>query len=130
MVVVLLGVIAAFGMPNYTRAREKADEREAVANLRMVVHALELYKNRNGGYPGFDMPQAGDINTTLNLGIIEQNMDYNCVVAGADNTCTAVSPYGWQVQYSTATKANGVYCSVAGCPSCPALNCSYAGLYE
>ena len=129
--VMILTIVAAFGIPNYNKSLQRTDEREAVSNLRILAEALEQYKNQNGAYPSFDMPQVTDINNSLHLGIIEQNMDYDCDFGlNPIYRCTAVSSYGWEIQYNTGTKDTvEVYCSVAGCPSCPAVNCSYIGIY-
>jgi prepilin-type N-terminal cleavage/methylation domain-containing protein len=131
VVVVILGIIAAFGIPNYNRSQEKADEREAVSNLRIIAQALEMLKIRDGEYPNLDMPEFGDINSVLNLGIIEQNMDYNCSLpADSLPLCTAVSSYGWELRYDTQNIGFGVHCSeLGGCPSCAAAYCSYIGMY-
>jgi len=117
IVVILLGVIAGFGIPSYNNAREKSDEREGEFSLSVIAAAMENYEYRNAGYPAASLPQIDDINTTLNLGILEQNMDYDCTSSSATFTCTAISTYGWELDISNTS--NGVVrCSVVTCPTC------------
>jgi len=129
IVVILVGVVAAFAIPNYNKGLEKSDEREAVSNLRLIAQALEVYNFRNRQYPSANMPQVSDINTTLDLGILERNVDYSCTTPGANVRCTGTSNYGWGVRYTTPLDSNSVICHTGGCPSCPANGCSYAGMF-
>jgi len=127
--VMLLGVIAAFGIPNYNRGLQKANEKEAVGNLRVIAEALELYKFHNTIYPDFDLLQVADINTTLNLGIVEENMDYECLEAAPDMACTAASSGAWDIIHDTARAANtNPYCANANCPTI-AQNADYFGMF-
>ena len=129
IVVVLAGMIAGFGIPTYNRARERADEKEAVHNLRVMGEALEIFRVRNDGNPPtVDFPQILDINNNLDLGIIERNVDYSCATDIAQiYRCTAVSTYGWEIIYQLGRRFDDrVRCSVAGCLSCPAVGCVYA----
>ena len=115
LVVVLVGIIAAFGIPSYTKSIERADAREAADNLRMIASAMELYRTEEGGYP-VGLPQVVNINTVLNLNIIEQNMDYNCTTA-AGYTCTAVvSSGGWAIEI---VAGGDPVCSFGACPPFP-----------
>ena len=122
VVVILLGVIAGFGIPSYNNAREKADEREGKFSLSVIASAMENYEYRNAGYPVANLPQIDDINTTLNLGILEQTMDYDCTSSSATFTCTTVSSYGWELDISD-TSSGVVRCSVVTCPTCLPAGC-------
>jgi len=119
IVVVVLAIIAGFGIPTFTKSQERVDERDGEYNLGTIASAMEMFRMRNAGYP--DPPAAlnlGDINTTLYLGIIGQNMTYVC--ADDDNTttfsCTAAEG-GWTLRVTQAD--NGIVCcSTAGlCPT-------------
>ena len=137
--IVLLGIIAGFGIPSYNKAREKALEREAVHNLRMIVEALKLYYVRNDNtYP--DANDVNAINAALNLGIIEggnaDHMRYICSVAGPPNEvlCVAtriISGGGstWSILIQLNSNDLISFVCLAGppdaCPSCPFLGCPY-----
>lgn len=116
VVVILVGIVAAFAIPSYGRARERVDEREALDNLWMIISAMEIYRVRHEGYPTVDSPEVTGINTTLNLGIIEHNMDYSCDRARADRyRCDAVSPYGWEIRVEQ--NRDAPRCRRADCPT-------------
>lgn len=129
MVVILVGIIAAFGVPRYTQSQARVNEREAVHSLRLIGEALERYQFRHGAYPAFNMPQVSDINTALELGIVEQNMDYDCAAAAGDVVCSAVSAGGWEINYDTSrTPTANPQCAVANCPSID-VGVTYYGMF-
>jgi len=119
IVVVVLAIIAGYGIPNYNKSQERVDEKDGKNNLETIASAMEMYRVRNAGYP--DPPAAltlNDINTTLYLGIVAQNMTYNC--ADDNNTttfsCTAAEG-GWTLRVTQADDGI-VCCSTAGlCPT-------------
>ncbi len=51
VVVLIIGVLASVALPQYQRAVEKSRITEAVANLRAIANASELYYLENGSYP-------------------------------------------------------------------------------
>jgi len=128
IVVVLLGIIAAFGIPDFSKSHERVDEKEGEHSLRVIATAMEMYRVRNNGYPdpttaGFDLDVV-DINTTLFLGVIEQSMTYECTDDDDDTTflCTAVSTYGWELDVAEADE--GIpRCSSGTCPTCTGAGC-------
>lgn len=123
VVVAILSIIAAFGIPNYAVGRERADERAGVAGMRMIIQALELYKSHNGSYPNFDMTGISVINQNLKLGIVEQNFDYSCQASNPRYSCEAQSrAYGWRLRYRT--DDDDVTCS-GGCPTCTGSSCPF-----
>jgi prepilin-type N-terminal cleavage/methylation domain-containing protein len=104
IVVVVLGMIAGFAIPNYTKAVERAYERDGVNNLILLSGAEEAYKARNGDYwPGFtgacgggNCGIAGGLNTDLKLNIVENGMSYVCARSAGVRTygCTAIRQGG------------------------------------
>ena len=48
VVVLIIGILAAVALPQYTKAVEKARATEALSNLRTLANAEELYKLENG----------------------------------------------------------------------------------
>lgn len=47
IVVVIFGIIAAFAIPNYNRAKQIAIEKSMVANIKVLRNALDLYALKN-----------------------------------------------------------------------------------
>jgi len=121
IVVIALGIIAGFGIPNYNKSQERVVERDGEYNLGTIASAMEMFSVRNdGAYAlGSDLDNVGEINTTLNLGIIQQGMVYSCTGNGSIFTCTAnPSNYTWNVEVSDTDSGDPV---CAAGPACPTL---------
>lgn len=80
IVIVVLGVLATFTIPTFTRIRERTYDREAVANLELIHHAQEIFRMETGGY--YDAPGSGstediaNINENLRLNLNERVWQY------------------------------------------------------
>ena len=48
VVVLIIGILSAVAMPQYSRAVEKSRSIEALTNLRAIITAMQLYKMANG----------------------------------------------------------------------------------
>jgi len=121
IVVVLLAIIAAYGIPTFTKSRQRVSERDGGNNLETIASAMEMYRMRNEGYP--DPPgvlNLAGINTTLYLGIIAQDMTYACADDNDITTfsCTAAEG-GWTLRITQAD--NGVVCCVNPPGLCPTI---------
>lgn len=119
IVIVIIGIIAAFGLPNYAKSVARANEKEAAANLRIIASALQVYQAQTGGWPpAGDLTNINNINQNLGISIIPNNMSYSCSdIAGANLQCNADSPSGWQLEIETTTPTFEPYCSGGSCPS-------------
>jgi len=123
IVIVLLAIIAGYGIPTFTKSQERVDERDGEFNLGTIASAMEMYRMRNEGYPdppGVAPLNLDDINTTLYLGIIAQDMTYVC--ADDNNTttfsCTAAEG-GWTLRITQAD--NGIVCCLGAANLCPTI---------
>lgn len=123
--VVIVGILAGFGIPSYTKAINRAKEKDAVFNLRIIAEAVKMYITREGGPPA-DLADVNAINTTLTLSIIEQQGNaYTCRQA-VNYTCNSINSAGWIVRFEMPGGSNGlVYCTNAACPSCSITGCPY-----
>jgi len=125
IVVVVLAIIAGFGIPSFNKSQQRVVERDGEHNLGTIASAMEMYRVRNDGfYPATpDINNVNKINTELYLGIIAQNMTYTCLSNNAVNPrtfrCDAnPSDYPWRVRVDEA--ALGVpFCGPG--PACPTL---------
>lgn len=52
IVVVILGIVAAIAVPRMSSASSNAMEARAIADLRLLREAMELFKEEHGFYPG------------------------------------------------------------------------------
>ncbi len=119
VVVIIIGIIAAFGMPNYQKSVQKAHERDMVAQLTMLHVANLLYKSYNGRYwntSGADQALAS-INSTLAINIIPNaGTTYNYNSAdGSTFTATAT----WRTNILRVTQVPIAW----GNPCCQSKNC-------
>ena len=129
IVVVIIGVIAAFAIPSYQRAIDKAKERRATLNLFTMQQAMIIRYAKTGGYITEDWPDIDTINTKLSIHISDPDHDYRCLDAGwTDYECQAykLPGYGYGMHIHPGTIP---HCMSGGpCPSCgashdPALGC-------
>ncbi|GAM54680.1 general secretion pathway protein G [Vibrio ishigakensis] len=54
VVVVILGILASFVVPNLLGNKEKADQQKAITDIVALENALDMYKLDNGVYPTTD----------------------------------------------------------------------------
>ncbi len=98
IVVFIVGVMAAFTIPNYTKSVERSHRKDAETQLTTIWSANQIYRAQNGqdwppdnnGGVGYDITA---INNALGLGIIANGMTYNCTGTTLIInifTCTAV----------------------------------------
>ena len=94
VVVIIIGVIAAFAIPNYSKSIQKAHERDMLVQLTSIHASNLLYRSYDGKYwntGGVDKNLA-EINSTLSINIIANGITtYNYNSAdGITYTATAV----------------------------------------
>lgn len=78
--VVIVGLMAAFAIPSYNKAVNKAEERQMTTNLRSIIAAQEVYKAKNGDY----WPAGAAAVPTGNIGLPQLNSDLKLnIVANA-----------------------------------------------
>ncbi len=80
VVVIVMGAIAGFAIPNYTRSVENAHYQDAVLQLKAIHSAQQIYKARSGQYWPTDgsTHYAYDMNNDLNLNLIEDGITFTC----------------------------------------------------
>lgn len=98
IVVVIIGVLATFGISQYSAVRDRALSREAVIGLKSICSAQKIRQSEFNNYYG----PTGDfsvINSNLRLELNERNWDY--AITAVNN---GVSP---QQFTATATRQGG-----------------------
>lgn len=83
---VVISIMAAWGLPQYGRSIARARARNAMNNLVMIHSANLLYQARHGGSdcPCADLAAINDINGANSLNIIPGGVAYSCNAG----TCT------------------------------------------
>ena len=124
-VVIIVGVIAIFAIPNFTKTMDKSYEQDAITQLTAIHAANDIYKAQNGAYWPADGSHysLSQINSSLGLSIMGNGMQYDCIGAGGGSsyTCTSTRPSGTllvtltQAPLSTANPAVSTSCSGYGC---------------
>jgi prepilin-type N-terminal cleavage/methylation domain-containing protein len=117
VVVVVVGVVAGFGIPNYQRSLNISIAKDAVSNLKLIAAAQQLYFARNGNY--YPSPTAteniNNINDTLHLNILEQQgVTYTCTYSAPQCSATRGS---WT--YSISLPTTLPVCTAGSCPYTP-----------
>ena len=93
-VVIIVAIVAAFAIPNYTKTIERAHLKDATGNLIAVHAAQQVRYSEQGKYwpESATTVDLASINTNLKLNIIAQSMTYTCTgnATGTTFTCDAV----------------------------------------
>ena len=113
VVVTIVGIVAGFAIPNYTRSVERAYRKDGENNLLMIGAAQRIYAARNNGQY-LAAPDVNAINSGLGLAIIPNEMTYLCTSV----SCSAVRHVNyWFLLYSYPT--NGTIVCNPMWKSCP-----------
>jgi len=90
-VIIIIGILVALALPNFGTMKERALDREAKANLKLIQAAEKIYRMEAGFYYPKDADNfetnIGTINTNLRLSLTERNWDYS-VTGGDPGTAT------------------------------------------
>ena len=123
VVIIILGIMASFGLPSYQLAVERGYERKAAMKLVLITRAMEVYKATHGTYVDYDLNDINDINTALGTQIEADENVYSCVGFSGSSYCFVdhdVNGSQW-VLHSTTLQNGTVHCDSATCPSCTAI---------
>lgn len=116
IVIVVIGILTAISLPNFTKAKERALSKEAAANLKLIYAAEKIYQLEVGGFYG--TTDIDLINSQLRLSLNEANWDYDIGSTAVTNfsaTADRMSgPYDDCVY--TLTQAGGEPTSSSDCP--------------
>lgn len=114
--VVIVGVIAAFGIPNYQKSINISVAKDAVSNLKLIAASQQIYFSRNGTYyPSSGTATVFQINSNLKLNILEQQgVTYSC-----RNTAPQCSATKGSWTYSITLPTTLPVCTAGICPYTP-----------
>jgi prepilin-type N-terminal cleavage/methylation domain-containing protein len=121
IVVVLIGMMAMFVIPNFSKAVNKSYAKAAYNNLLIIYSAEKLYYNNgNNNY----LPSTAttwnltQINTGLNLSIIANGITYTCTgTNGTTFSCDAA--YGSTFTLRITQAGPTTSCAAGTCPTVP-----------
>lgn len=123
VVIIIIGIIIAFGIPQYENVIRSARQKTARSCLTLIKEAQEIYRNDTGLYfpdPSWPAGQGylANINSHLHLAILGDFLLYNCDPSGSNNyNCTATYPASGPAQWCCAVTANtNSACYAGACP--------------
>ncbi|OGX38953.1 MAG: hypothetical protein A3C36_02885 [Omnitrophica WOR_2 bacterium RIFCSPHIGHO2_02_FULL_52_10] len=124
VVIAIISVIAAFGIPAYDRLMVKSQERTLILNLMTIRSAVEIWaaKNNNTKPSGVTWGNLSTINTQLGINVVDQTLTYSCnwTAAPPDRGCGGTLPNGGQIHFHPGHVNGKLHCTGASCPTCPA----------
>lgn len=131
IVVILIGIISSFAIPNYQKSLEVAYEREAMSGMIQIIQARKTYlATHNVSEIPFPLDDMTVINNTLKTSLSSDKITYHCVGGWSNGgtsilystlECFAESPWGWNLHtgWSDSEWTDEFHCGNAGpCPTC------------
>jgi prepilin-type N-terminal cleavage/methylation domain-containing protein len=119
IVVVILGMLISFAVPNYDKSRRRAYEKAMVSQLKMLADANKLYLSRNDTFYQDNTTDIDEINTNLNLDLVLDKMTFS-YASSTPRTFTAAMTYdNFTVRIDNARI--GPCCQSGPCPSAAEL---------
>jgi type II secretory pathway pseudopilin PulG len=115
VVLIIVGVVAAFTLPNFNSSTQQAYSQAAKNNLLAIYTAQVNHFNDNNAYCIAYCDNLADINKSLNLNIADSVYQYICVDDPTRFLCKATNGS------TTLTIQNGVN----GNPNCYGPYCPY-----
>jgi len=92
IVVVLIGIMAAFAIPNYAKSVLKTHERDAIMQLTTLYAANLIYNAQAGEYLQGGTIDLAAINSGLGINIIANGMTYS-YTSGGQNAYSATAAW-------------------------------------
>lgn len=90
IVIVIIGVLSTLGLTHYASIREKALDKEAISNLKLIKAAARVYRMETGSYPVLLSPQDINSNLTLALPTVDSGGKWYYTT---NNGCSAARRY-------------------------------------
>ena len=115
VVLIIIAILAGLAIPNFSRTRERALDKEAQTALRLIQAAERVYLSKYATY--WPAPTLADINTNLKLDLASGSWNFSAPTANATafnaNATRADSSRTWSITQDTSTAP------VCSGPSCP-----------
>gem|GEM_PF-296414 len=102
IVVVIIGILASMGLPGFNKTKERALDREARANLELIIAAEKIYRMENGRY--WPIPPSAVIagNSTANINSIntELRVSLPATTSTSPSMLGTISPWTYTIDNS------------------------------
>jgi prepilin-type N-terminal cleavage/methylation domain-containing protein len=121
VVVIIIGVLATLALPAFRGMKERALNKEAMANLKLIQAAERIYRMEYGVYRACG--NTGVVKTQLKLDLSDQNWEYRTTVPGGDLDARATrditrgAPAAWVREFGIDEIREEACCVSGNCPS-------------
>lgn len=126
IVVIIIGVIAGFAIPNYQKAMARQQVKRLMLTTHLIAGAQEIYKARNGRYWcdfGLSCMDLNNINAGLVINVVpESGVTYiTYAVTGAESTFfQIIITDGTLFSLNTSSPPLNIVCTnLSATPVCP-----------
>ena len=133
VVIIIIGVLATLGLPRFGTMRERALDKEARANLKLIQAAEKIYRMEIGVFwPDSATADTLSLNANLRLDLSDENWNYQASSNSGDPPLDAQAtrsnpPAGWNRTFHIDEADNEACCcprdsacpSQDWCPVCP-----------
>lgn len=126
IVTVIIGIIAAFAIPNYKKALARQQVKRLLVTTNLIAGAQEIYKTRNGRYWCDSSPACsnlGNINSAMGINIIaETGVVYTTnALGGSETTAFQIAiTDGTLFTINTSSPPLNIICTnISAMPVCP-----------
>ena len=109
VVIIIIAILASLALPQFTKTKERAWDKEATINLKLIRAAGKLYRMENTfyyPYTGYAPANTDDINTNLKLSLTTKNWIYS-ILTPLSGTATASRVGADRTWTLTMTDADG-----------------------
>ncbi len=94
VVVLIIGILSAIALPQYTTAVEKARATEAVTLMGSIRYAGERYRLQTGYFPGTDLSVLDiEVPGTVSAGTSATTKNFTITTSGGGSASNASQPY-------------------------------------
>lgn len=94
VVILIIGIIAAVSLPNFIRSREAVYDREAQANLKLIIAAERAFKIEQGNYTAEASNAGINNNLSLYLRVSDPKWNYSATRGGGSTLCAQATRNG------------------------------------
>jgi prepilin-type N-terminal cleavage/methylation domain-containing protein len=118
VVVILIGIIASFAIPNFNKAIAKSHERDMVMQLTAVHAANQIYNANSGDYWNASTSNLATINANLGINIVSNDGTVFTYTYGANDYTVDAAWGGFTVRIDeTPISGTNPSCQAGTCPS-------------